>query len=147
MDASALPPSALPAGAPARGDDRGVARLVNSDLPCHKCGYNLRGLALDGRCPECGTPVGTSARGELLRYADPAWVAKLVRGLRLILWGVLAAIVAAAGGTCVFGETLLAEIVGFAGGLVNVYGAWLLTEPNPGSFGEDHTVTARKIVR
>lgn len=23
---------------------------------CHRCGYLLRGLPLEGRCPECGTP-------------------------------------------------------------------------------------------
>lgn len=27
---------------------------VQDDLPCVYCGYNLRGLALSGRCPECG---------------------------------------------------------------------------------------------
>ena len=27
---------------------------VQEDLPCVYCGYNLRGLALSGRCPECG---------------------------------------------------------------------------------------------
>jgi hypothetical protein len=27
------------------------------DWPCGMCGYNLRGLARGGRCPECGTGV------------------------------------------------------------------------------------------
>jgi hypothetical protein len=27
---------------------------VEVDCPCVQCGYNLRSLPLDGRCPECG---------------------------------------------------------------------------------------------
>ncbi|HLL87680.1 MAG TPA: hypothetical protein VK324_00090 [Tepidisphaeraceae bacterium] len=33
---------------------------VSSDVPCGTCGYNLRGLTMAGRCPECGTEVGPS---------------------------------------------------------------------------------------
>ena len=28
--------------------------FVSKDIPCLRCGYNLRGLPPDGRCPECG---------------------------------------------------------------------------------------------
>ncbi len=47
-------------------DERGSLAV---DLKCKKCAYNLRGLREDGRCPECGTPVGLSTRGDLLRFA------------------------------------------------------------------------------
>ncbi len=30
--------------------------LPNGMLPCFRCGYDLRGSALAGTCPECGTP-------------------------------------------------------------------------------------------
>jgi len=33
---------------------------VTSDIPCVGCGYNLRTLATQGSCPECGKPVQTS---------------------------------------------------------------------------------------
>ncbi|HEV2295741.1 MAG TPA: hypothetical protein VGR35_17975 [Tepidisphaeraceae bacterium] len=33
-----------------------------SDAFCHACRYNLRGLTLDARCPECGEPVTNSVR-------------------------------------------------------------------------------------
>ena len=33
---------------------------VAVDLNCRRCRYNLRGLALEGRCPECGRPVMAS---------------------------------------------------------------------------------------
>jgi hypothetical protein len=28
--------------------------VLNHDLPCCKCGYNLRGLSRTNKCPECG---------------------------------------------------------------------------------------------
>ncbi|MEA2735715.1 MAG: hypothetical protein QOE14_2166 [Humisphaera sp.] len=34
---------------------------VTGDRRCY-CGYNLRGLLLTGRCPECGRPVAESVR-------------------------------------------------------------------------------------
>ena len=36
---------------------------IDQDLPCLKCGYNLRGLRDDGECPDCGNDVGNAARG------------------------------------------------------------------------------------
>ena len=30
---------------------------IDQDLHCVHCGYNLRTLAKDGDCPECGAPV------------------------------------------------------------------------------------------
>jgi uncharacterized repeat protein (TIGR04138 family) len=31
--------------------------LIDRDVACTKCGYNLRTLAVTARCPECGFPV------------------------------------------------------------------------------------------
>ena len=53
------------------------------DLPCIHCGYNLRGLATDGRCPECGALIARSIRGDLLWRADPAWLARVSGGFTL----------------------------------------------------------------
>jgi hypothetical protein len=39
------------------------------DVPCVNCKYNLKGLMIDGRCPECGHPVLPSVL-ELLRVMD-----------------------------------------------------------------------------
>ncbi len=62
------------------GDDDGGGRRLLEDLLCSHCGYNLRGLLSEGRCPECGTEVARSLRGDLLAAADPAWLERLIRG-------------------------------------------------------------------
>jgi hypothetical protein len=41
----------------------------------------------------------------------------------------------------------VAPFVGLAGGLVYLYGAWLMTEPDPSGIGEDRYGTVRKIIR
>jgi uncharacterized repeat protein (TIGR04138 family) len=35
---------------------------ITADAFCHACRYNLRGLTLDDRCPECGELVASSVR-------------------------------------------------------------------------------------
>jgi hypothetical protein len=42
--------------------------VVNDALHCRKCGYNLRGLQADGKCPECGLDIWST----VLSTVDPA---------------------------------------------------------------------------
>ncbi len=56
--------------------------IVDRDVQCVSCGYNLRGLGLAGVCPECGCPVEHSLHGDWLRYADGRWTKQILRGLR-----------------------------------------------------------------
>src|SRR5689334_24506997 len=65
------------------------AGVLETDVPCRKCSYNLRGLSADGRCPECGTPVGLSVQGDFLRYSDPTWLKTLWEGADFVLTGVI----------------------------------------------------------
>jgi len=129
-------------------DDDGV---IATDIACRRCAYNLRGLREDGRCPECGTPVGLSTSGDLLRFADPDWVEKLARGVRLMLWGLLITIVVSVIVGCIVGATgspeMLTKVVSLLSGLLILYGAWLLTTPDPSRIGEDRYVTARRVIR
>ena len=124
--------------------------LVRDELPCRKCGYNLRGLHVEGRCPECGTPVGVSVMGELLRYSDPNWVRTLARGVKTIIAGivviVLGVIVSMVVGA-MRGPLELAQAIILIGNILMVVGAWLLTEPDPSGVGEDKYGTSRKIIR
>ena len=139
------------------------AGVITIDTTCRRCGYNLRGLRRDGRCPECGTAVAMSLEGDLLRYADPRWVERLGRGSRLILNGLAAALLfgiiagvvqAAASGAATATMPLAAEIlaaiceVAVLLGLVAAYcGAWMVTSPDPTRAGEDRYATSRKLVR
>ena len=122
---------------------------VTTDLACRHCGYNLRGLRRAGNCPECNTPIEMSLRGNLLQYADPAWVETVSKGLTIILWMILVWFVAAIVGG--FLAVATSPVFGLAIFLVaqigNVYGVWLMTEPDPSGVGEDPNLTARKVVR
>lgn len=53
---------------------------VKSLLPCADCGYVLRGLPKDGRCPECGRPVESTRRGYRITQADWTWIDGLAQG-------------------------------------------------------------------
>ena len=139
------PPMVPPEAATAPQFD--PAATVASDAPCRKCSYNLRGLTYGGRCPECGTPVGLSTIGDLLRYSDPSWLLKLARGLSFILWGIVVAIVVTVAGGMLLRNESAQAWVGIIGGALGLYGAWLLTSPDPSGLGEARSATSRKLVR
>ncbi len=60
---------------------------IAQDLDCVRCGYNLRGLEPRASCPECDEAVARALRGELLRFADPAWVTSLSAGVVWLVVG------------------------------------------------------------
>ena len=63
-----------------------AARPLDTDVPCIQCSYNLRGLQPDGHCPECNAAIERSLCGDELRFADPEWLARVGRGLKLVIW-------------------------------------------------------------
>jgi hypothetical protein len=61
-----------------------AAQALDHDVRCHACGYNLRGLSSQGRCPECGAGVAESLNGaELL--ASQRWQAQVRSGANQFL--------------------------------------------------------------
>lgn len=77
--------------------DDAAATPADDEVLCIGCGYDVRGLAGDRSCPECGTSIARSQLGDRLAAADPVWLAKIrrghaltSRGLRTCLWGVAA---------------------------------------------------------
>ncbi len=63
-----------------------AAQTISFDLPCSICAYNLRGLSLDGDCPECGQRVAASFRGDFLKNANPLWIARVHVGFNILMW-------------------------------------------------------------
>jgi hypothetical protein len=68
-------------GGDAKGRAEGFSRpardvTVDGDLRCCGCGYNLRTLSTDGRCPECGRLVGESLIPRLI-LPEAAWAVAL----------------------------------------------------------------------
>ncbi len=125
---------------------------VVGDVACRKCSYNLNGLPKAGRCPECGTPVGVSVRGDALCFSDPDWLETLAKGLRIILWGILFALVAGVTGhglAAALGPpgAVLAAVfqIGVAG--LSFWGAYLVTSPDPSGLGEKDKFNIRSFVR
>ncbi len=113
-------------------------QIIEQDLPCRNCGYNLRSQSMGGRCPECNTSVESSTRSDLMRFADPRWLQKLFRGAIItaitiiapILWGFAQVAIRAITNPSfltrygIYGVSIVIT-------LVDCLGWWLLTQPDP----------------
>src|SRR5580765_3129732 len=61
---------------------------------CYRCGYDLRGIADDQPCPECGLLARRSRRPtDELHNSRPRWLRRISRGANLILLAILIAAV------------------------------------------------------
>jgi hypothetical protein len=80
-DQSGTPsPPSDPSAPPTERTGAGVVAPNPTGGPfCANCGYSLKGLAVDGNCPECGTPIVRSVGGDA-RSNSPA-VTSLVLGI------------------------------------------------------------------
>ncbi len=137
---------------------------VAESLSCRGCGYDLKGIAADGICPECASAVERSIHGDLLQFCDPAWLDRLGQGLLLIFVGIIAGTVLQIGImiASVIAGVIVAmtgvpgamTIVTVTGGLVmaivtlvNVIGAWLVTTQDPGRTETEAQLSARNVAR
>lgn len=127
-----------------------VSQELNQDVLCIACGYNLRGLDISGRCPECALPIADSNRSDSLRFADPRWLKKLRFGATLKLWNLLV-------GMLVGGGTGLIVAIGFnavwavflaaIGSLFGLLATFAITTQEPKTTLTEDPVTLRKIIR
>ncbi|MEM1165261.1 MAG: hypothetical protein AAGI30_03125 [Planctomycetota bacterium] len=76
---------------PEKADLAGDATRAEAPIPCLRCGYDLRGLDVRGRCPECGAGVEGSLTGDALAATDTEWLKTLYGAAR---WSVIGARVA-----------------------------------------------------
>ncbi|MBX3387879.1 MAG: hypothetical protein KF691_00340 [Phycisphaeraceae bacterium] len=139
-------------------DDSGPTPIAH----CIHCSYELTGLAYSANCPECGSPVQDSLRGDLLVFRQPEYVLKLRRGaflvetsinltvgsLALMLVYVLTLAVAGMHNTWFFGAGIIVLTLVFLAGLVLFpIGWWLLSSPDPGRADIAGEQRARRLIR
>ena len=72
-----------------RADDNSCPMLpdldhITSDVPCHHCGRNLRGLLPDGQCPGCNERITTALATRRRRPADHPELAQIDRLLMAV---------------------------------------------------------------
>ncbi len=126
--------------------------VIGGDLSCLTCGYNLRGLARDGRCPECANPIERSARGDLLACADPQWLRRLGVGVQLMLWFIgMSAGLGTIGLPIALSEDGLSPLISvpavFLLSLLFIASAFCISTPEPRTVGQNHVITMRGLVR
>lgn len=134
--------------------------VIEGPRACVKCGYSITGLFTNGHCPECGTPVAESLRGDLLQHAGKDYLKTILTGHSWVLNGVLAIIVvqvatmlgsitaAMRGATTPPREfTAILSLVGLAVSVWIFLGYVKLTEPDPQFTGLERPDTARQLVR
>jgi len=154
------------------GDDgtRELPPTVDVHQPCIRCGYDLIALGTGGSCPECGTPIERSMRGDLLRFSAPEYLAGVHRGVFLVQTAIIVTIIGAV--VLIFGSIVLSALTSGApagGGAVAVgrlsftesmlsilaliptamslWGWWLISSPDPGQLSTNTGQTPRRIIR
>jgi hypothetical protein len=59
---------------------QGPSQVIERDIACVRCEYNLRTLATSGLCPECGLEVARTLAA--MEVADARWLRRMSWGLR-----------------------------------------------------------------
>lgn len=107
--------------------------IIGEDTACRGCGYNLKGLKVNSRCPECGRPIRKRRRlayGECTMTAAPrAWLTVYALGatLAFLAWP---AMVGGAVLRCITGSREVAAFA-FAAGCAWWLGVVITTRPRP----------------
>ena len=63
----------------------GLVPDLGDDRPCENCGYNLRGLAFDSACPECGAVYGIDEFADAIPFNEERNVLSFVQTVLMVL--------------------------------------------------------------
>lgn len=166
-------PASAPTPAPA-DTDAGAAipgvvdGMVAAEVRCARCGYVLRGLAIERDCPECGLPIKRSIGLRRLVDADRDWLGRISLGMLLfgagpptafccwvgsIVLGVIA--VAQLNGGTMPPEvsrlfeigSLVLKLTAYAGLAMTAAGALLTTIAEPGEAEQEERTAPRVAAR
>lgn len=132
--------------------------LVPPSKYCIQCGYLLEGLAIAGKCPECGTDVALSLREPTLASSSPEYIRTLKSGLSLVLNGLLLMVltyIMLVPARVMLGpsmETMLVAGVVVAGVMLILWalillGYWRMTVPDPAQVAQERNASARRLLR
>ncbi len=130
--------------------DSPLQPAILRDMTCGTCGYNLRGLSPDGRCPECGHPIEESRYDPRLAAADPRWLRAIHRGFTILLVSVIVSATRRTFGQAVilmYGSYQAMLIMWFIGATLYSLGSWILASRDcacPPMFDPRHL---RRVVR
>ena len=104
--------------------------LIENDLACVACGYNLRTQAVDGVCPECGRSVRSTLQFPHLSRSAPRWLTSLVDSVTVLIvaFGFAVAAYWLGGGR----DELVPALLATAAWALAWFAVWLLTRPEPG---------------
>src|SRR4051812_36162174 len=61
-----------------------AVQLIEFDLPCVRCGYNLKNISRAGQCPECGRFVSMTLR-DRENWPAAGWLKANAGGVALLL--------------------------------------------------------------
>lgn len=118
----------------------GLGRPIDSDRPCHSCGYNLKGLKYGDRCPECGTPARSRTRHEGSRIFDsPMSYLRRLRTGAVLLVASAFLLIASVVWLHVPSRTMISAGAVTASLIPWCIGVWIVTAPRPKQPGRENT--------
>jgi hypothetical protein len=127
-----------------------AAGRIDEDLPCRKCGYNLRGLLPNGICPECSSQVTRSLQDDRLSLCNPIWVRTLASGTAFVALGVTIFALDFISSALGFGKKIpsLARFALVGGWMIaTTIGFWRVTTPEPWKPVDPKFLSDRKLAR